>query len=139
MGPSRVVRWDGGYPPFVSIDMNGPNLPFDPPQDAAVRPVEPAIRASCSIYLAETPLCGTNRTCAAAAIADAAFSRSSGNVHAAMQPTSWKRPFNATISVDFKPTFRRVMFELTHRGQTGPMQLQRLLTQHSFAVAAISF
>jgi hypothetical protein len=60
----------------------------------------------------------TNRPDARAAIADAAFSRSCGNVHAAMQPTSWKRPFKATISVDFKPTFRRVMFELTHRGQS---------------------
>jgi hypothetical protein len=37
-----------------------------------------------------------------------------------MQPTSWKRPFKATISVDFKPTFRRVMLELTHRGQNRP-------------------
>jgi hypothetical protein len=60
----------------------------------------------------------TNRTCAGAANAHAAFVRSCGNVHAAMQPTSWKRPFKATISVDFKPTFRRVMFELTHRGQS---------------------
>ena len=63
----------------------------------------------------------TNRPDARATIADAAFSRSCGNVHAAMQPTSWKRPFKATISVDFKPTFRRVMFELTHRGQNGPL------------------
>jgi hypothetical protein len=61
-----------------------------------------------------------NRPDARAAIADAAFVRSCGNVHAAMQPTSWKRPFKATISVDFKPTFRRVMFELTHRGLFGP-------------------
>jgi hypothetical protein len=38
------------------------------------------------------------------------------------QHLSWKRPFKATISVDFKPTFRRVMFELTHRGQTGLLQ-----------------
>ncbi|MFT7222470.1 MAG: hypothetical protein ACI8Z1_004097, partial [Candidatus Azotimanducaceae bacterium] len=29
-----------------------------------------------------------------------------------------------TISVDFKPTFRRVMFELTHRGLSGHSQLE---------------
>jgi hypothetical protein len=63
----------------------------------------------------------TNRPDARAAVADAAFSRSCGNVHAAMQPTSWKRPFKATISVDFKQTFRRVMFELTHRGTKRPL------------------
>jgi hypothetical protein len=67
----------------------------------------------------------TNRPFAGAAIADAAFSRSCGNFHAAMQPTSWKRPFKATISVDFKPTFRRVMFELTHRGQSATSMLLR--------------
>jgi hypothetical protein len=75
----------------------------------------------------------TNRPDARAAIADAAFVRSCGNVHAAMQPTSWKRPFKATISVDFKPTFRRVMFELTHLGQTGLVQLRLLLIQQTFA------
>ena len=59
----------------------------------------------------------TNRPNADAAIAHAAFTRSCSTEDAAMQPTSWKRPFKATISVDFKPTFRRVMFELTHRGR----------------------
>ncbi|KIN73513.1 hypothetical protein Z949_2704 [Sulfitobacter guttiformis KCTC 32187] len=54
----------------------------------------------------------TNRPDAPAAIADAAFFRSRGNFHAAMQPASWKRPFKATISMDFRPPFRRVMFEL---------------------------
>jgi hypothetical protein len=75
----------------------------------------------------------TNRTYARAAIADAAFSRSCCNVNAAMQPTSWKRPFKATISVDFKPTFRRVMFELTHRGLCcrSPYLTQRLLPAQS--------
>ena len=60
----------------------------------------------------------TNRPDAPAAIAHAAFPRSCGRFLAALQPASWKRPFKATNSVDFKPTFRRVMFELTHRGQS---------------------
>jgi hypothetical protein len=71
-----------------------------------------------SLRFAQRSALRTNRTCAGAANAHAAFVRSCGNVHAAMQPTSWKRPFKATISVDFKPTFRRVMLELTHRGQS---------------------
>jgi hypothetical protein len=58
----------------------------------------------------------TNRPDARAAIADAAFVRSCGNFYSAMQPASWKRPFKATISVGFKPIFRRVMFEFTDRG-----------------------
>jgi hypothetical protein len=52
-----------------------------------------------------------------------------------MQPTSWKRPFKATISVDFKPTFRPVMFEFTDCGRSCPLHEQLLLTQHSFARA----
>jgi hypothetical protein len=62
-----------------------------------------------------------------------------------MQPTSWKRPFKATISVDFKPTFRRVMFELTHRGQTchsslypqGPLSKKRFKFGLPFADARV--
>jgi hypothetical protein len=44
------------------------------------------------------------------------FSHSGSKFRAAMQPASRKRPFKATISVDFRPTFRGVLFELTHRG-----------------------
>ncbi|MEH6836045.1 hypothetical protein [Falsihalocynthiibacter arcticus] len=57
----------------------------------------------------------TKRPYARAAIADAAFFRSGSKFRAAMQPASWKRPFKATISVDFRPTFRRIMIEFTHR------------------------
>lgn len=59
----------------------------------------------------------TLRPDARAAIADAAFLRHCGRFYAAMRLASWKRPFKVTISVDFRLTFRRVMFELTHRGQ----------------------
>jgi hypothetical protein len=89
-----------------------------------------------AFLLAETSVCGTNRPDARAAIADAAFFRSCGSFYAAMQPASWKRPFKATISVDFRPIFRRVMFELTHRGQSGLLRVQLLLTQHLLAFAA---
>jgi hypothetical protein len=42
----------------------------------------------------------------------------------------------SSMSVDFKPTFRRILHQLTECGQTGLMQVQLLLTQHSFAFAA---
>jgi hypothetical protein len=42
----------------------------------------------------------------------------------------------SSMSVDFKPTFRRVMFELTQRGQTGLLLAQRVQAQHFIAVAA---
>jgi len=58
----------------------------------------------------------TNQPVARAAIADAAFFRSGRKFRASMQPASWKRPLKATISAAFRPTFRRVMFEFTHRG-----------------------
>ena len=61
----------------------------------------------------------TNRPDAGAAIADAAFPRICGKFFAAVRLASWKRPFKAAISVDFGPTVRRVMFDLTHRGQFG--------------------
>jgi hypothetical protein len=64
----------------------------------------------------ESRQCGTKRPDAHAAIADAAFPRSGGRFYAALRLASWKRPFKATISADSRPTFRRVMFELTHRG-----------------------
>jgi hypothetical protein len=86
----------------------------------------------------------TKRPDARAAIADAAFVRSCGNFYAAMQPASLKRPFKATISVGFKPTFRHVMFEFTDRGTNRTCaaaanahaeiarmpSITRLLTQH---------
>jgi hypothetical protein len=89
-----------------------------PPQNAAVRPVRAAIRCNCKICEGRTHRLRTKRPDARAAIADAAFVRSCGNFYAAMQPASLKRPFKATISVGFKPTFRRVMFEFTDRGQS---------------------
>jgi hypothetical protein len=60
----------------------------------------------------------TKRPDAPAANAAAAFFRSCGCFYAAVQPASWKRPFKATISMDFRPTFRRVMFELKHPGRS---------------------
>jgi hypothetical protein len=73
-----------------------------------------------SILLRSMTAMRTKRPVARAAIADAAFVRSCGNFYTAMQPASWKRPFKATISVGFKPTFRRVMFEFTDRGTLLP-------------------
>ena len=78
----------------------------------------------------------TKRPDAHAAIADAAFPRSGGRFYAALRLASWKRPFKATISADSRPTFRRVMFELTQRGLSGLVHVRLLLTQHFVAAAA---
>ena len=78
----------------------------------------------------------TNQPVARAAIAHAAFFRSCGSFYAAMQPASWKRPFKAPISAAFRPTFRRVTFELTHRGQTGLVLVQPMQVLKTFACAA---
>ena len=39
-------------------------------------------------------------------------------------------------SVEFRPTLRFNLYELTEGGRSGLMQLQLLLTQHFFAIAA---
>ena len=65
-----------------------------------------------AILTLEWPLCRTNRTYAVAAIADAAIPRSCRKFCAALPLASWKQPFKAASSVDFKPTFRRIMREV---------------------------
>jgi hypothetical protein len=83
---------------------------------SAASPKQTLIRCCSIIEVVRSPQ-RTKRPDAHAAIADAAFPRSGGRFYAALRLASWKRPFKATISADSRPTFRRVMFELTQRGQ----------------------
>ena len=69
------------------------------------------IQTDPSLRLASTVETRTNQPVARAAIADAAFFRNCSKFRAAMQPASWERPFKATISVDFKPSFRCGAFQ----------------------------
>jgi hypothetical protein len=55
------------YRPFVSIDMNGPLLPFMTISNAAAQSVEPDFRAFCSIFAGSNV--GVRTKCAFAAAA----------------------------------------------------------------------
>jgi hypothetical protein len=112
-----------------------PDLGNETRRCAAASPKR-TLLTTCSILIEWMAATRTKRPDAHAAIADAAFPRSGGRFYAALRLASWKRPFKATISADSRPTFRRVMFELTQRGLSGPMHMRLLLMQHFLAVAA---